>query len=93
MSEEPETVSTTPSPLLSPDEIARKSFPAARRGVDGEAVHTFLARVAAELRETLERDAQPEPSVALAARLHQVPSGRPFASFSHGYTTVGVKAG
>jgi len=57
MSEDPQVVSITSSTTVSPDEIARKSFPAARRGVDGEAVRTFLTKLAAELREVLEREA------------------------------------
>ncbi len=57
MTDDPQVVSISSSPPLSPDEIARKSFPAARRGVDGEAVRAFLAKVSAELRELMEREA------------------------------------
>jgi len=57
MSQDPQTLSISSSPPLSPDEIARKSFPVVRRGVDGDAVRIFLARVAAELRDLTEREA------------------------------------
>ena len=57
MSEDPQVVSISSSTPLSPDEIALKSFPAVRRGVDGEAVRLFLAKAAAELRAALEREA------------------------------------
>jgi DivIVA protein len=56
MSEEPQVVSIPSGASISPDEIVRKSFPAVRKGVDGEAVRTFLAKVAAELREALQRE-------------------------------------
>src|SRR5271166_2928666 len=73
MSEDPQAVSISSNPLLSPDEIARKSFPAARKGVDGEAVRTFLVRVAAELRETLEREAILRQRVVEAERRAEEP--------------------
>jgi len=73
MSEDPQAVSITSNPLLSPDEIARKSFPVARKGVDGEAVRTFLTRVAVELRETLEREAVLRQRVIEAERRAEEP--------------------
>ena len=57
MSQDPQVTSISSATPLSPDEIARKSFPSARRGVDGEAVRLFLAKVAGELRGVLEREA------------------------------------
>jgi DivIVA domain-containing protein len=56
MSEDPQVVSISSATPLSPDEIARKSFPPARRGVDADAVRMFLGKVAAELRSALERE-------------------------------------
>ena len=57
MPEDPQVVSISSTSPVSPDEIARKSFPAVRKGVDGEAVRAYLAKVAAELRAVLEREA------------------------------------
>jgi cell division septum initiation protein DivIVA len=57
MSQDPLVTSVSSATPLSPDEIARKSFASARRGVDGEAVRLFLAKVAGELRGALEREA------------------------------------
>ena len=68
MSEDPQAVSISSSAPLSPDEIARKSFPPARRGLDGQAVRTFLGKVAAELRGALEREAILRGRVAEAER-------------------------
>lgn len=73
MSEEPQVVSISSNPTLSPDEIMRKSFPAARRGVDGEAVRAFLAKVAAELREAIEREAALRIRVIEAERRAEEP--------------------
>lgn len=56
MSEDPQLVSISSSLAVTPDEIARKTFPVARRGVDAEAVRLYLTRVAAELREVSERE-------------------------------------
>jgi len=61
-------VSISSSTSLSPDEIARKSFAAVRKGVDAEAVRTFLAKVAAELREVLGREAVVREQLAEAER-------------------------
>ena len=68
MSQEPHGVSIPSSTPLSPDEIARKAFPAARKGLDGEAVRTFLAKVAAELHGALEREATLRERLAEAER-------------------------
>ncbi len=57
MPEDPQVVSISSTSPVSPDEIARQSFPAVRKGVDGEAVRADLAKVAAELRAVLEREA------------------------------------
>jgi cell division septum initiation protein DivIVA len=57
MPEDPQVVSISSTSPVSPDEIARQSFPAVRKGVDGEAVRAYLAKVAAELRAVLEREA------------------------------------
>lgn len=57
MSEDPHIVSISSSSPVSPDEIARKSFPAVRKGIDGEAVRAYLGKVATELRGALEREA------------------------------------
>ena len=73
MSEDPQVVSISSSTPLSPDEIARKSFPAARRGVDGEAVRMFLGKVAAELRGALEREAILRERVVEAERRAEDP--------------------
>ena len=61
-------MSISSSTSLSPDEIARKSFAAVRKGVDAEAVRTFLAKVAAELREVLGREAVVRGQLAEAER-------------------------
>jgi len=68
MSQDPQVTSISSATPLSPDEIARKSFPSARRGVDGEAVRLFLAKVAGELRGVLEREAIFRERVAEAER-------------------------
>src|ERR1035438_7805495 len=73
MSEAPQVVSISSSTPLSPDEIARKSFPATRRGVDGEAVRMFLGKVAAELRGALEREAILRERVVEAERRAEDP--------------------
>ncbi len=73
MSEDQQVVSISSSTPLSPDEIALKSFPAARRGVDGEAVRIFLGKVAAELRAALEREAILRERVAEAERRAEDP--------------------
>jgi cell division septum initiation protein DivIVA len=68
MADEPQVVSVSSSTQVSPEEIAHKSFPAARRGVDGEAVRAFLSKVAAELRDTLAREETLRERVAEAER-------------------------
>ena len=73
MSEDPQVVSISSSTPLSPDEVARKSFPSARRGVDGEAVRIFLGKVAAELRGAIEREAVLRERVVEAERRAEDP--------------------
>ena len=73
MSEDPQVVSLSSGAPLSPDEVAHKSFPTARRGVDGEAVRVFLGKVAAELRGALEREAILRERVAEAERRAEDP--------------------
>ncbi len=73
MSEDPQAVSISSSAPLSPDEIAQKSFPPARRGLDGQAVRTFLDKVAAELRGALEREAILRGCLAEAERRANAP--------------------
>lgn len=55
-SEEPLRLSISSQAGLHPDEIARRTFPTARRGVDPEAVRRFLESVAVEVRELHERE-------------------------------------
>ena len=73
MSEDPQVVSISSSTPLSPDEVARKSFPSARRGLDGEAVRIFLGKVAAELRGAIEREAVLRERVVEAERRAEDP--------------------
>ena len=47
-----------PHAELAPDEIAGRSFPTARRGLDADAVRRFLAEIAAQVRAQRERDAR-----------------------------------
>ncbi len=68
MSEDPQIVSISSTSPVSPDEIARKSFPAVRKGIDGEAVRAYLAKVATELRGALEREAILRERLAEAER-------------------------
>jgi DivIVA domain-containing protein len=68
MSEEPQVVSISSTTPISPDEIARKSFPAVRRGLDTEAVRAFLIKVAAELRDAHESEATLRERLAEAER-------------------------
>jgi hypothetical protein len=58
MVEEPLVVSISSGTSLNPDEIARRTFPSARKGVDGDAVRRYLESVADELRAVLEREGQ-----------------------------------
>lgn len=46
-----------PHAELAPDEIAGRSFPSARRGLDADAVRRFLAEIAAQVRAQREREA------------------------------------
>jgi cell division septum initiation protein DivIVA len=68
MSEDPQVVSSSSSAPVRPDEIARKSFPTARRGLDGEAVRTFLIKAAGELGDSLAREAVLRDRLAEAER-------------------------
>ncbi len=68
MSEEPQVVSIPSSVSISPDEIVRQSFPAVRKGVDSQAVRSFLITVAAELRDLLQREAALRERLAEAER-------------------------
>jgi DivIVA domain-containing protein len=68
MSDDPQVVSISSSVALSPDEIAQKSFPPARKGLDGKAVRAFLDKAAAGLRAALEREAELRERVADAER-------------------------
>jgi cell division septum initiation protein DivIVA len=56
--DEPTLMSISSNTSLSADEIARRTFPPARRGVDGEAVRRFLENVADEIRSLNDREAQ-----------------------------------
>jgi DivIVA domain-containing protein len=58
MPEDPQVVTISSNTSLSPDEILRKTFPPARRGVDADAVRSFLADIAATMRDHGEREAQ-----------------------------------
>ena len=73
MSEDPQVDSISSGAPLSPDEVAHKSFPTARRGIDGEAVRVFLGKVATELRGALEREAILRERVAEAERRAEDP--------------------
>lgn len=68
MAQEPQVVSISSTAPVSPDEIARKTFPAVRRGLDGEAVRAFLAKVGDELHNVLEREAALRTQLAEAER-------------------------
>ena len=61
-------VSITSNSLLHPDEITRKTFPTARRGLDAEAVRRYLETLANDLRVLLEREAQLRHRLADAER-------------------------
>lgn len=54
--EEPGIVSISSQSGMRPEEIARHSFPQARRGLDGEAVQRYLEAVAAEMSALFERE-------------------------------------
>ncbi len=66
--EDPLVVSISSNSLLHPDEIARKTFPKARRGLDAEAVGRYLESLSGELGELLEREAQVRRRLADAER-------------------------
>lgn len=53
---------------LHPDEIARRSFPSARRGLDQDAVRQYLEAVAAEMRQVLDREQALRRQLAEAER-------------------------
>ena len=54
--EDPVMVSITSQTGLQPDEISRRTFPAARKGVDPEAVRRYLEAIADSVREALDRE-------------------------------------
>ena len=54
--EDPVMVSVSSQSGMHPDEISRRAFPSARKGVDPEAVRRFLETVAVELQEVLDRE-------------------------------------
>lgn len=57
MTDEPQVVSISSQTGLHPEEIARRTFPALRRGgVDGEAVRRFLETVATEMQLLVDRE-------------------------------------
>lgn len=58
VSEDPLVVSISSSTSLNPDDIPKRSFPAARKGIDGEAVRRYLETLADDVRGLLEREAQ-----------------------------------
>jgi len=66
--EDPLVVSISSNSLLHPDELARKTFPRARRGLDAEAVRRYLDLLSADVRELLERDAEVRRRLADAER-------------------------
>jgi cell division septum initiation protein DivIVA len=68
MPEEPLVVSISSSTSLNPDEIARRSFPTARKGIDADAVRRYLESIADDVRSLLEREAQLRRRVADAER-------------------------
>jgi hypothetical protein len=68
MSEDPRLVSISSNTSLSPEEIARRTFPAARKGLDVDAVRRYLESIAEEVRSLLEREAQMRRRVAEAER-------------------------
>ncbi len=56
--EETPVVSISSSTSLNPEEIPRRSFPTARKGVDGDAVRRYLESLADDVRGLLERESQ-----------------------------------
>ncbi len=63
--DEPVIKSISSGTSLSADDVARRTFPPARKGVDGDAVRRFLDTVAEEIRSLHEREA------SLRRRLHE----------------------
>ena len=76
MPEEPLAVSISSSTSLNPDEIARRSFPTARKGIDADAVRRYLESIADDVRSLLEREAQLRRRVADAERKASEPRAR-----------------
>jgi cell division septum initiation protein DivIVA len=68
MSEETPLVSISSSTSLNPDEIPRRTFASARKGVDAEAVRRYLETVADDVRLLLQRETQLRRLVADAER-------------------------
>jgi len=58
MVDEPLVVAISSGTSLNPDEIARRTFPPVRKGVDGDAVRRYLESIAEEIRGLLDREAQ-----------------------------------
>ncbi len=56
MSDEPVRVSISSQTGVHPEEISRRSFPTARRGLDPDAVRRYLEALAAQLQEVLDRE-------------------------------------
>ncbi len=56
MSDEPVRVSISSQTGVHPEEISRRSFPTARRGLDPDAVRRYLETLAAQLQEVLDRE-------------------------------------
>ncbi|MGH9303321.1 MAG: DivIVA domain-containing protein, partial [Acidimicrobiales bacterium] len=56
MSEDPATITISSGSVLNAEEIAKKTFPPARRGVDPEAVRRYLEAIAGEVRTLGERE-------------------------------------
>ncbi|MGH9296641.1 MAG: DivIVA domain-containing protein, partial [Acidimicrobiales bacterium] len=73
MPEDPSLVSISSQRGLHPDEIARRTFPSARRGVDAEAVRRFLETVAEELRQAGDREVLLRKRLAEAERRAEEP--------------------
>jgi DivIVA domain-containing protein len=68
MPDDPHMVSIATNSSANPDDIARRTFPTARRGVDADAVRRYLEAVAQEMRELLDRDATMRRRLADAER-------------------------
>jgi hypothetical protein len=68
MVDNPLVVSISSGTSLNPDEVARRTFPALRKGVDGDAVRRYLESIADEIRGLLDREAQLRRRVVEAER-------------------------